>query len=58
MTENGNGTEPGRISFGPRPDDDMPISWAETILTNWRESSPTAFGKALMRAAIERKGPR
>lgn len=57
-TDNGNDNEPGRISFGPRPDDDMPLSWAESMLKRWRESSPAAFGKALARAAVERQGAR
>jgi hypothetical protein len=54
----GHETEPERIRFGPRPDDDMPRSWGESMLISWRKASPAAFGKALARAATEREGDR
>lgn len=35
------------VKFGAHPTDEMPIEWAEKILTAWREKSPSQFGKAL-----------
>lgn len=52
---NGNGTTaaPDRVRFGPGKTQDMPREWAEMILTQWRESNPAAFGKALARVALK-----
>jgi hypothetical protein len=35
------------VKFGPHPTDEMPLEWAEKVLTAWREKSPAQFGKAL-----------
>lgn len=35
------------VKFGPRPNQEMPIEWAEEMLSNWREKQPAQFGKAL-----------
>jgi hypothetical protein len=35
------------VKFGTHPTDEMPLEWAEAILTAWRDKSPGQFGKAL-----------
>jgi hypothetical protein len=35
------------VKFGPGSTQEMPIDWAEKILTNWRNTHPAQFGKAL-----------
>lgn len=46
------GTESPRVSFGPRPDDTMPLSWAEKMLTALKEKRPKQFGDLLRDAVI------
>lgn len=41
-----------RVSFGPRPDDSIPISWAEKMLTALKEKKPKQFGDLLRDAVI------
>lgn len=35
------------VKFGALPTQEMPIEWAEKMLTGWREKNPNQFGKAL-----------
>lgn len=35
------------VKFGPRDTQEMPLEWAEKILTEWRAKRPTEFGKYL-----------
>jgi hypothetical protein len=35
------------VSFGPHYTDEMPIEWAEKMLTLWKERQPNLFGKLL-----------
>ena len=44
-----NGHPNGKIyvRFGPGESDEMPIQWAEKMLTEWREKSPAQWGKML-----------
>lgn len=49
---------PVRVRFGPRPNQDMPLSWAEYMLSEMREAQasnrkPEPFGTLLARAAME-----
>jgi hypothetical protein len=36
-----------RVKFGPRDDQDMPLSWAEKMLARLRDQHPAQFGKLL-----------
>lgn len=51
MDENSNGAGPVRVSFGQREDQDMPLSWAESMLAALKNEHPNVFGKLLQRAA-------
>lgn len=44
--------DPARLSFGPRPDQDIPASWAEEILTKLATTSPTVFGRLLREVVL------
>jgi hypothetical protein len=44
-----------RIRFGPGVTQVIPLEWAESILSAWRERSPKQFGEALATAALEAK---
>lgn len=44
-------TTPRRIQFGPREDDDMPVSWAQRGLTWLRAERPQVFA-AMMLAVL------
>jgi hypothetical protein len=35
------------VKFGAGETDEMPIEWAERVLTNWRNEHPEQFGRAL-----------
>ena len=56
-TSNGNGHHNGQIyvKFGPGKTQEMPIEWAQYMLTKWRDSNAGQFGKALAEAASEAK---
>lgn len=41
------------VKFGPGPTQEIPLEWAETMLTRWREKAPRQFGEALAAAAME-----
>ena len=41
-----------RVKFGPLDDQDMPLSWAEKMLTRMRETNPNGFGKLLAAIVI------
>lgn len=44
--------DPARVSFGPRPDQDIPVSWAEEIITKLATTSPTVFGRLLREVVL------
>ena len=46
-------TPNGRIyvKFGPHESDEMPLRWAEKMLTELHQSKPAEFGKLLQLAA-------
>lgn len=37
-----------RVKFGPRPDDDMPASWAERGLTWLKQNRPGVFADMML----------
>lgn len=41
-----------RLSFGPRPDQTIPVSWAEQILTALAAKSPSVFGGLLRQVVL------
>lgn len=41
-----------RVKFGARPNQVIPITWAESILTAWAETDPNTFGRYLQLAAV------
>jgi hypothetical protein len=43
------------VKFGPRATQEMPLDWAEQMLSAWRESHPAQFGKYLAEAATGAK---
>jgi hypothetical protein len=51
MTESAADITPVYVRFGPRPTQEMPLDWAEKMLTAWRERDPKRFGAALSEAA-------
>lgn len=50
-----NGHQNGRVyvKFGPGDTQEMPIEWAEIMLTEWRLKNAKQFGNALAAAAVE-----
>ena len=52
-----NGHANGKIyvKFGPRPTQEIPIEWAETILARLAEGHGSLFGKLLADAAFTGK---
>ena len=53
MSENGDGNGKIYVKFGPGPAQEMPIEWAEKLLTDWRKSDPNRFGRALAQVVTE-----
>ena len=47
------GQEPPRVRFGPRPNQTMPLEWAEIMLTQLCERDRKRFGDLLASAAVE-----
>lgn len=45
-----------RVKFGPRPDDDMPLSWAEKMLMQLKETQPKVFARLLTSVVIGQNG--
>lgn len=41
-----------RLSFGPRPDQDIPVSWAQEIITQLAADSPQVFGRLLRKVVL------
>lgn len=35
------------VQFGPKETQQMPLQWAEEMLTKWREKNPVQFGRTL-----------
>jgi hypothetical protein len=52
-TENGHANGRVYVKFGPGATQEMPIEWAEIMLTEWREKNAKQFGAALASAATE-----
>ena len=48
-------TPPVRVRFGPGPDDTVPLSWADAMLTKLRADNPAVFGR-LIRDVVSRPG--
>lgn len=44
-----NGTPNSKVyvKFGPRETQEMPLEWAEKMLSQWRDRAPAQFGKML-----------
>ena len=53
MSENGDGNGKVYVKFGPGPTQEMPIEWAERLLSDWRRTDPARFGKALAAVVTE-----
>ena len=47
MSESAADITPVYVRFGPRPTQEMPLEWAEKMLSAWRAKDPARFGKAL-----------
>lgn len=45
--QNGHGNGRVYVKFGPGETQEMPLEWAEKMLTEWRNRDPSRFGKAL-----------
>jgi len=56
VSENGDGNGRIYVRFGPADTHEMPLEWAEKLLTGWRETAPVAFGKALAKVVTEGAG--
>lgn len=56
MSENGDGNGKIYVKFGPGPTQEMPLDWAEKLLTEWRRNDPSKFGKALAAVVTEGAG--
>lgn len=44
---NGGGNGTFYVSFGPGETQEMPVEWAQQMLTKWREKNPVQFGRTL-----------
>jgi hypothetical protein len=44
---NGGGNGTAYVSFGPGETQEMPVEWAQEMLTKWREKKPVEFGRML-----------
>ena len=53
MSDNGDGNGKVYVKFGPGDTQEMPIEWAEKMLTDWRRKAPAGFGKALAAVVTE-----
>jgi hypothetical protein len=53
VSENGDGNGKIYVKFGPGPTQEMPIEWAEKMLTDWRQRDAARFGKALAAVVTE-----
>lgn len=51
---NGHRDEVPRVKFGPRPNQDMPLPWAEDMLTLLATEHPKVFTTLLPRVALGR----
>lgn len=49
---------PPRVKFGPRPDDDMPLSWAERMLTWLKSERPNVFMDGMFAVMGAERKPR
>lgn len=49
--ENGHQNGQVYVKFGPGETQEMPIEWAQYMLSIWRQKSAAAFGRALAEAA-------
>jgi hypothetical protein len=53
MSDNGDGNGKIYVKFGPGPAQEMPIEWAEKMLTDWRQRNAKQFGTALAAVVTE-----
>ena len=51
MSETNHAEAEGRVQFGPRPSQTMPLQWASRMLTLWCERDPQRFGAVLAEVA-------
>lgn len=49
-------TAPPRVRFGPGKDQTIPLSWAESMLMDMRETRAKQFGDLLAKAAMNGHG--
>jgi hypothetical protein len=47
-----NQQDSARVAFGPGPDQNIPVSWAERILIALAASSPQVFGRLLRQVVL------
>lgn len=52
MEGNPAGTPPVRVRFGTGPDDSIPLSWAESMLTELQQNNRSVFGKLISKVAL------
>lgn len=38
------------VKFGPRDDDELPLSWAESLLRILKDEHPAVFGEAMLKS--------
>lgn len=59
-TAEANGAPAVRVPFGDRPNQTIPLDWAEAMLRDWRERDPQGFGFVLARLAtgVDPKPPK
>ncbi len=53
MDENGHPAAQVYVRFGPRPTQEVPVEWAERMLTALKERNEALFGKLLTAAALD-----
>ena len=40
------------VKFGPGTTQEMPLEWAQKMLSSWKEKKPSEFGKFLAEAGL------
>lgn len=51
--QNGAGNGKVYVRFGSLETQEMPLEWAEKMLTAWRDANPNQFGKTLQKVVLE-----
>jgi hypothetical protein len=44
---------PVRVKFGPKPSQELPLEWAQEMLTRWRARDPKRWGEQLAEIVTE-----